>query len=217
MFKNNLIIAIDLSTKPGVAIFSNGQLKYTGTCFNDKTVEDFGKYPNNYIKFVKYTIEKLLKYVQTLGYNWNNFDKIILEETTSSRNNYSQKKLEFLHYEFLLTFDNLKGKIVYIRSEVWKRITNAKMSKEEKSVNAKIYRLKRQLGKKVVRKDIHGNSIRKVTRHDSYIRRCNELFDTKFGRKEEDAAAACLLGLAFLQNAPVCDGTIKGGVLKAIN
>lgn len=212
-----LILAIDLSTKPGVAILKDNKLLHASTCFNDKTVEDFGIYPDNYIKFTKYTIEKLVWYIKNLGYEWVNFDKIILEETTTSRSNYSQKKLEFLHYQFLLTFNAYKDKIVYIRSEVWKRITDAKMSKEEKANNAKIYRLKQKTGKRVIRKDEKGNAVRKVSRHDAYIRCCNDIFGTSFGRKEEDAAAASLLGLSFLKGAPVCDGKLTGGLIKHVN
>ena len=134
----SLILAIDLSTKPGIAIFKDNKLVHASTCFNDKTVENFGKYPINYVKFVQYTIEKLYLYIQNLGYKWNHFDKIIIEETTASRQNYSQKKLEFLHYELLLTLKNFGDKIVYIRDGTWKRVTNAKMSKEEKANNAKM-------------------------------------------------------------------------------
>jgi len=209
-----LILSLDLSTKPGVAIFKDDKLLHASTVFNDMTVEDFGDYPFNYIKFCQYTINKLVSYINQLNYNFHDFDKIVLEETTTSRQNYSQKKLEFLHYTLLLTLSNLKSKIVYIRSEVWKRMNDAKMSKEEKSNNAKIQRLKKKTGKRQVRKDEEGNKIRKVTRHDAYIRRCNELFGTVFGRKEEDAAAAVLLGRAYLMNAPICDGKITGGLIK---
>lgn len=212
----SLILAIDLSTKPGIAILEDGNLLHASTLFNDKTVEDFGIYPYNYIEFAKYTITRLLTYVQSLGFHWNKFDKIILEETTTSRSNYSQKKLEFLHYQFLLTFSNLSSKIVYIRSEIWKRITNAKMSKEEKANNAKIYRLKQKTGKRIIRSDEKGNRLRKVSRYDAYIRRCNDVFKTSFDRKEEDAAAACLLGLSYLRGAPTCDGKLTGGLLPKI-
>jgi len=209
-----MILAIDLSTKPGVAILEGEKLIHASTCFNDKTVEDFGIYPQNYIEFTLYTINKLLNYIQALGYKWNQFEKIILEETTSSKNNYSQKKLEFLHYQFLLTFSNLNDKIVYIRSEVWKRSTHVKMSKEESANNSKIRRLKQKTGKRVIRKDEKGNKLRKVSRHDVYIRQCNTIFGTSYGRKEEDSAAASLLGLAYQRNAPICDGKTTGGTLK---
>lgn len=212
-----IILAIDLATKIGVAVLEDGKLLHASTCFNDKTVEDFGKYPDNYIKFCRYTIKKFVSYIHNLGYKFEQFDNIILEETTTSRSNYSQKKLEFLHYEFLLTFNLHTAKIVYIRSEVWKRITDAKMSKEEKANNAKIYRLKQKTGKRVIRKDEKGNAVRKITRHDSYIRRCNDIFATSFGRKEEDAAAASLLGLSFFKGAPKCDGKLTGGLIKHVN
>ena len=210
----SLILSIDLSTKPGIAIFRDGKLVHASTCFNDKTVADFGSYPMNYVKFTHYTIERFIEYIQAQGFILNHFDHILLEETTASKQNYSQKKLEFLHHELLLTLNNLSDKIVYIRSEVWKRITNAKMSKEEKANNSKIYRLKQKTGKRVIRRDEEGNALRKVTRHDAYIRRCNDLLGTNFGRKEEDAAAACLLCLAYIEGSPICDGTVKGGLIS---
>lgn len=208
-----LILAIDLSTKPGLAIFKDDKLVHASTLFNDKTVEDFGSYPFNYAKFTQYTIERLFYYVQNLGYKWHTFDKIILEETTASKQNYSQKRLEFLHYEFLLTFNNIKDNIVYIRDGTWKRMNDVKRSKEEKANNAKIKRLKQKTGKRVIRKDEEGNALRKVNKYDVYIRRCNDIFGTNYGRKDEDTAAACLLGLAYLKGAPICDGTIKGGLI----
>lgn len=208
----SLILAIDLSTKPGIAILEDGNLLHASTLFNDKTVEDFGTYPYNYIEFARYTITRLLTYIQSLGFHWNKFDKIILEETTTSRSNYSQKKLEFLHYQFLLTFSNLSSKIVYIRSEIWKRITNAKMSKEEKANNAKIYRLKQKTGKRIIRSDEKGNRLRKINRKDVYVRAINYILGTSFTRKEEDAAAACGLAIAFLKNAPLCNGKLDGGL-----
>lgn len=210
----SLILAIDLSTKPGVAIFQDDKLVHASTFFNDKTVEDFGKYPINYVEFTQYTISGFMKYIKSLGYTLHHFDNIVLEETTASRQNYSQKRLEFLHYELLLTLSNLSGKIVYIRDGTWKRITNAKMSKEEKANNAKIQRLKQKTGKRVVRRDEQGNAVRKVTRHDAYIRTCNDLFGTNFSRKDEDAAAAALIGYAYTKGAPTCDGKVTGGLIK---
>lgn len=211
---SNLILSIDLSTKPGLAIFKDDKLIHSCTIFNDMTVEDFGDYPYNYIKFSQYTINKLVNYINQLGHNFHDFDKIIIEETSKARQNYSQKKLEFLHYTLLLTLSNLKGKIVYIRSEVWKRLNDAKMSKEEKANNAKIQRLKKKTGKKQIRKDEDGNKVRKVTRQDAYVRRCNELFGLKLERRDEDQAAAILMARGYLMGAPVCDGTVLGGLIE---
>lgn len=209
-----LVLAIDLSTKPGVAIFKDDKLIHASTCFNDKTTKDFDKYPYSYIEFCKYTINRLFIYIQSLGYKWHNFDNIVLEETTASKQNYSQKILEFLHHDLLLTLSNLSGKIVYIRDGTWKKINEVERSKEEKANNAKIKKLKQKSGKRVIRKDEEGNAVRKVTRHDVYIRRCNDIFGTSYDRKQEDTAAACLLGRAFILGAPICDGTLKGGILK---
>jgi hypothetical protein len=209
-----LILAIDLSTKPGIAVLEDGKLVHASTCFNDKTVEDFGPYPMNYVKFTQYTIERFIEYIQAKGFVLNHFDNIVIEETTASKQNYSQKKLEFLHHELLLTLNNLSDKIVYIRDGTWKKTNEVIRSKEEKAINYKIKKLKQKTGKRIIRRDEEGNALRKVSRHDVYIRRCNDIFGTNFGRKEEDAAAACLLGLAFCKRAPICDGTVTGGLIK---
>lgn len=208
------VIAIDLSSKPGVAVFEDSKLVYSTTIFNDKSTKDFGSYPYNYLEFARYTINKLFTSIQQQGYQWGKFDSIVLEETTAGRSNYSQKMLEFLHFALLDTLSNMKHKVVYIRSEIWKRLTGSSMSKEEKAMNAKIYRLKKKTGKKVVRKDEKGNKLRKVTRKDSYIRRANDLFGLSLERQDEDQAAACLLGKAFIEGAPLADGTLKGGLIK---
>ena len=210
----SLILSIDLSTKPGIAVFKDSKLIHASTCFNDKTVEDFGPYPMNYVKFTQYTIERLIQYIQSQRFILNHFDKIIIEETTASKQNYSQKKLEFLHHELLLTLNNLSDKIVYIRDGTWKKTNEVIRSKEEKAINYKIKKLKQKTGKRIIRRDEAGNALRKVSRHDVYIRRCNDIFGTNFGRKEEDAAAACLLGRSYILGAPVCDGTVKGGLIK---
>lgn len=211
----SLILAIDLSTKPGVAIFKDDKLVHASTCFNDKTVEDFGIYPINYVKFTEYTILRLFDYIKDLGYKLHSFDNIVIEETTASKQNYSQKRLEFLHYELLTNLNYLASKIVYIRDGTWKKVNEVIRSKEEKAINYKIKKLKQKTGKKVIRRDEEGNALRKVSRHDVYIRRCNDIFGTNFGRKEEDAAAASLLGLAFIKGAPVCNGRIDGGLIKS--
>lgn len=208
-----LILSLDISTKSGVAIFKDGELVKAWTVFNDKTVEDFGIYPANYILFTEYTIKRLITSVQSEGYHFPQFDKIILEETTASKQNYSQKKLEFLHYEFLLTFKPLSRNIVYIRDGTWKKINEVERSKEEKAINAKIKKLKQKTGKKVIRKDEEGNKLRKVNRKDVYIRRCNDIFGTNYLRADEDVAAACLLGRAYILNAPLCTGRLSGGIL----
>ena len=46
------------------------------------------------------------------------------------------------------------------------------------------------------------------------IRRVAELFGIELLRKEEDAADALLLGLAYIKGAPRCDGTVHGGKVK---
>lgn len=219
-----MIISLDLSTKPGFAILrSDGTVMASGTSRPSRLIA--GEYPQSYVSHAETVIESLIhKLVTHLHFNQKNsmdVTTIAVEETTSSSQNYSQKILEFIHYDFLkqapVIFPN--AKVVYLRDGIWKSLTGARMTDAEKKNNAKIGRLKKkkaeanpQLKRIIVKKDKEGNPVRRVTEQDAYIRRANEVYGLDLGRENEDEAAALLIAKAFLMGAPICDGTITGGL-----
>jgi hypothetical protein len=94
------VLALDVSTKTGWALFEDGEPKSWGTLFPDKTVKDFGKYPINFVRLCQYLANRVIECVVVpaiRSYGVTGFE-VIIEETNSSKQNYSQKILEFLHY-----------------------------------------------------------------------------------------------------------------------
>jgi hypothetical protein len=138
--------------------------------------------------------------------------EVIIEETNSSKQNYSQKILEFLHYCIIESLYDLGLNPKYIRTGEWRKYTDSKMSKEEKLLNAKIAKIKKQTGKKLAK--IDGKVVGKKGRKHVALRRTEELLGIELMRKDEDAADALLLGLGYIKGAPVCDGTTSGGKSK---
>jgi len=207
------VLALDVSTKTGWALFKNGKPKSWGTLFPDKTVKDFGQYPINFVMLAQHLVARLMREVilPVLNELGTSID-IVIEETNASKQNYSQKLLEYLHFCLVNTLHMYGIAPKYIRTGEWRKFTDSKMSKEEKSLNAKIARIKRQTGKKLAK--IDGKVVGKKGRKHVALRRTEELLGIELMRKDEDAADALLLGLGYIKGAPVCDGTTVGGKSK---
>jgi len=214
MVKVMLVLGLDLSTKTGFALVQDGKLLTSGVIhlvdfFREKKKKE--GYPWGYRIFAIEMAEQIMRRIRDLSQKYGKIDIIAIEETTGSKNNYSQKILEFIHFCVIDILFETQLDVVYIRDGVWKRLMGAQFSKAEKSNNAKIYRLKKKTGKKVVRKDEQGNKLRKFTKKDAYIRAANELYDLNLVREDEDQAAAILIASAVFKNPPFCNGEVTGG------
>lgn len=210
------ILAIDLSSKSGWATFCDGLPTKWGTLFPDKTVSDFGLYPMNYVLCAEHHIQRLYDQViypfllEVAEDRWAPVE-VVIEETNASRSAYSQKQLEFLHFCLIKKLAECNIAPKYVRTGVWRSLVNARQSNEEKRLNAKIARIKKQTGKKLAK--IDGKVVGKKGRKHVALRVVNEIFGIDLPRKMEDAADAILLGMGFLRGAPACDGTVHGGKL----
>jgi len=190
-----------------------------GTLWADKTESDFGNYPFNYLELACHVARRLYEEVILPSCNDSSELNIVIEETTASQANYSQKKLEWIHYAVLDLLrirppvTNLK--IFYIRDGVWKNKTGARQNAEEKKINGKISRYKKKHGKKLAKLDLTGSGKARVVgklgpKHYA-IRAVREHFGIELQLQQEDSADAILLGKAFVMGVPVCDGTPFGG------
>jgi hypothetical protein len=211
-----LLVSIDLSTKSGYAVFKDGVLVDSGTVWPDVEIKNAGRYPENYVwcamHYVENLLQTLLPHCDLLRFPAELTDvEVVVEETTASSNNYSQKILEFMHFYLIDRLSKVGIRPRYVRDGVWKRMTGANQNAEEKKLNAKIARIKKKTGTKLAK--INGKVVGKRTKYHYYIRAANETFGMDLGRNDDNQAAAMLLGLAYLKGAPTCDGTLKGGLL----
>ena len=232
------ILSLDISTKPGWAFFKDSKLIRYGTLWADKTVEDFGPYPGNYLDFVQDVADRL--YSQVFLPCWRESGSkltVVIEETTASQNNYSQRKVEWIHYTILHAirevFPDLP--IRYVRDGVWKTKVGARQNNEEKKLNGKISRAKAKKKKAILedttltedekkakikairaKLDLDGSGkarvVGKLSGKNYALRAFTEHFGIELQRQDEDAADAALLGWAYICGVPICDGTTTGGL-----
>lgn len=207
------VIALDLATKCGWAFYLDGKLIRYGTVWADKKAEDFGLYPFNYVLLAQHTAHRLYQQVVKPCLVEAKGDvHIVVEETTSSQSNYSQKKIEFVHYAILQLLQGMR--VWYVRDQTWKSKVGARLNKEERALNKKIKDYKeenkREDGKTVLAKfDLDGQGLKVVGKRTSqhvYLRALQEQLGIALDLKDEDAGAAILLGLAFTRGVALCNG-----------
>lgn len=209
------LISLDISTKPGWALYTGGKLVRYGTLWPDKTVEHFGTYPWNYTLMAQHTAQRLYAEVikPALVESGATPLHIVIEETTGgSGNNYSQKKLEFIHYAVLQLLQGLP--VWYVRDGSWKSVAGVKLSPEEKKLNEKIKKYKADTGEKLAKFADANGKLKvqgRITVQHVYIRVLKDLFGIVLPAKDEDQAAAILMGYAFLKGVKLCTGIVTPG------
>lgn len=208
------VLAFDASTHAGWALLEGErgavkpQIASMGLVENDRSIQAFGSYPNNYLAAASSIAERLAALVFQ-----HRPDVIVIEETNMGRSRYAQKILEFIHCSLLsrLTSQSPSVPIVYISSSTWRKVLDIRLDIEQRKNNIKITKAKklhsdtgiplavakRQLGVKG-----------KVTKKHLSVNRINEVYDLGFKVKDNDTAEAILLGLAFFIGAEPADGIL---------
>lgn len=184
-----VLLALDLSTKTGYAVFDNGTLTHYGQV--DVKIEDFNvndrpekasSYPWNILT----AVSSMMNHIQELVNKFNP-DFIAVENTCGrSRNRNTQRVLEFLHYGFLqlLIHNNLQNKFKYLDVSEWRKITNLRLTKEDKKKN----------------KDVKSGKCKgRITSKHLSVRQANQLFNLKLKLKDNNASDAIMLGFAYLE------------------
>lgn len=196
---SNRVLALDISTKTGWAVvdMSKKSFKLIQAGTLPKVSEpDTAKYPINYIHWAR----KCSQYIYDLIEEYKP-DEFVIEETSKgSKNNMSQKIIEFIHFQVALFFLNsdLAG-IAYPRTyfltEEWRRICGCVMTKEEKKQNAEV-RKQHKKGIKVA-KSKENNRIGLIGKKHVNVRVANSVYGLDLILKDEDRADALLLAHAL--------------------
>lgn len=205
------ILSLDMSTKTGYAVvdFDKKGFKLIDANTLEKISEpDTAEYPINYLHWSRQCINR----IATLFYKYKP-DYVVVEETAKgSKNNMSQKIVEFIHYELATFFEreeanNREYPKTYYLTEEWRRICKCVMNNFEKKQNAEV-RKQRKKGVKVC-KDIEGKRIGIVGKKHVNVRRANEVYGLDLILKDEDRADALLLAHAFYLEYLKNDGIKK--------
>lgn len=199
------VLALDISTKTGWSLIhkEEGQdeqvsIGHYGRLVAEKSVDEWGEYPFNYLKLADHMAKRICELVQE-----HSPDFIVIEETNKGKNRYTQKMLEFIHCKLLDRLADTKyaNTVNYVNTSDWRKSLGIYMTKEDKKNNAKVNKAKRQ-GKSKKELGLKG----KITRKHIAVRLVNDKYGTNFKQKDNDTAEAICIGLAFCNDIPVCDG-----------
>jgi hypothetical protein len=205
------ILCLDLSTHLGFAIFegefgSKPVLVEGGTLHLNKSVHEFGPYPFSYQKAAQGVVSMLSA---QLGDSVDDFGAVVIEEINLGRNRYTQKLLENIHTAILgwiIHWASVEH-VVYLDSSEWRSNLGLKMSKEQKKLNAKLSKAKREAAAFGVKLDKKAVGVKgKTTSKHLAVAHANEAYGLKLLQKDNDQADAICLGLAFCNGAVPCDG-----------
>lgn len=212
------ILALDLSSRTGWAFYENKVLKEYGVLAADGgvlTAEGL-KYPWSMVESVMAMKEKIRGLVEKF---WP--DTVVIEETNLGKQRYSQKFLEWLHFN-VVTYLHVKEmqcgwpkkeNVVYISTSAWRQTLGLKLTKSDQKNNRQVKAIKgdKLLSPKVKNKLLKELGVRgkKGPKHLS----CAYVEDTHKIRlkvsTENDIADAICLGDAYIRGAPRCVGMEK--------
>ena len=202
------VLALDISTKTGWALLEGGPglvptLLDRGTLTLSRKVQGYGGHP--------YPVSHLLAtsdMASDIAGLWvqHRPDTIVIEETNGSKNRYTQKILEWIHFAVCFHWhrDSRHTPLHYINTSDWRKVVGAVLTKEDKKLNAKVRKLKKagdKAGLKVL--GVRG----KVGKKHVAVRYVNQTFALNLKMKDNDQADAICLGTAYFLGVPRCDGT----------
>lgn len=214
------ILSLDISSSTGWALLDTevGPASLQFGCIKlPKRARDYAEHPWSYWLAAHELARLLIKriYDSNLGEG----DVVVVEETNGGgrASRWSMKFLEYCHCAFLShymkEFEGISIKLVYVNTSEWRRVTETRLTKEDKNQNAKLSRHKRQAkmkGQKLTYQDKQAIGIAgKTTIKHVAIRRCKELFNIELTATQDDPADALLMLKAYVDGAKPCTGQEK--------
>ncbi len=207
------ILALDYSTHAGYAVFDGDSLVAHGTLHLGATLKEHGEYPWNYLGAAYGQAAQVL----ALLVRKYQPEVVVIEETNGSKNRYTQKLLEFLHCALLIRlFDHHaieQGRglpppvVYYVNTGDWRKNLGIGLTKDQKKANTKLSKAKsvaKAAGTKLDKKKLGIKG--RITKKHAAVAYVNDRFGFKLKIKDNDAAEAICIGLAYLNNVPHCNG-----------
>lgn len=198
LLKPERVLGLDLSTKTGYALINSSD--------EGMVLEDYGQvpkiecpdeepYPGSYITWAYmcyYKVEELIEKYQP--------DALVVEEVTKSKNPFSQKILDYLHFLVGKYIQETGIKNVYLQTGEWRSEVGSYMNAAEKKRNKEVREYKKK-NKTNIAYDINGKRIGVIGKKHVTIRLVNDSFKDQLRaplkRKDEDSADAISLTWAY--------------------
>lgn len=211
------ILALDLSSRTGWAFYENRVLKEWGILEADgsvlKAMDPNVKYPWSLMAAVLGMKEKVRRLVEKYGP-----DIVLIEETNIAKARYSQKFLEWLHFN-VVAYLHVMGtqcgwpkseNVIYISTMDWRKTLDIKMTKADSKQNRKVNEIKNDtaLSKELKAKLMKQLGVRgKINKKHLSCRYVEDTYKMKLKvSTENDIADAICIGDAFIKGAAHCTG-----------
>jgi len=198
------ILSLDMSSKTGWALITSSSEEYAlvESGIIQKSSEPPGQYPANYVAWAYQVFGQILDLIERLKP-----DALVIEETVAgSKQVYSQKILEWIHFLVAQYIKQTGIKATYLLTGSWRSEVGCIMTKDERNRNKLVREQKKAIEKETGTRpmaayDINGKRIGIVGKKHVNIRRANEVFG-KFlkkplQKKDEDEADAMLLAYCY--------------------
>lgn len=198
MMTEERVLCLDMSSKTGwVSMISSEDgifLERYGTL--EQIHEPKGQYPGNYVEWAQACYSQISGLIDEHAP-----DVLVIEETVAeSKEVYSQKILEWIHFLVAKFIKETKIKAIYLLTGAWRSEVGAKMTKEESKHNKMVKEYKEKNNTKIAY-NADGKRIGKLTKKHINIRRANEVFGkflkVPLRKKDEDTADSLLLGYCY--------------------
>lgn len=167
-----------------------------------KSSEPEGKYPANYVDWAYQVFRNIHELIERFKP-----DMLVIEETVAgSKQVYSQKILEWIHFLVASYIKSSNIEAVYQLTGTWRAEVGCVMTNEEKKKNKAVREYKKKIEKETGVKpmaayDINGKRIGLTGKKHVNVRRANEVFGADLKRplqkKDEDEADALLLAYSL--------------------
>jgi len=198
MLNDERILSLDVSSKTGWAsmISTNDGIVLEQSGIIPAIHQPEGVYPQNFLEWVDSCFVHIIDLIDRFAP-----DVLVIEETVAgSKEVYSQKFLEWMHYRLAKLIKETSIRAVYLLTGTWRSEVGAKMTKEESKHNKYVREYKQKYKTKVA-KGADGKRVGIKTKKHVNIRRANEIFGEFLPRllqkKDEDEADALLLGYCY--------------------
>lgn len=205
------VLSLDLSSHSGFALLHEHDGKVTlselGTIHLSRDrVADYGEFPYCYIDAAWEMAGVIVSKINQIQAEGTVLDAVVVEETNGGRaNSYSQKLLEYIHCCFLTSLKSVSRRppVYYLSTGTWRSKLGLKLSKAQRENNRKVGAANRSArdagGKKKAREAVGVRG--RVTPKHLVVDFVNQKWGLKLLQKNNDAADAAAVGLAWLMGA----------------
>lgn len=183
------VLSLDVSTKTGycLGVSSNNGLILEAYGTLDKIhCPEEEAYPGSYVTWAYKCFALIEELIERLSP-----DLLIIEEVTKSKNAFSQKILDWIHFLLAKFIQETGIKNIFFQTGEWRREVGSYMNDAEKTRNKEVKEYKKKNGTKLAR-DINNKVIGKITKKHVTVRLVNEVFKNQLDKpliiKQEDTA-----------------------------